>query len=149
MAGIRVSTLTIVALVFAAVIPAATPAPGDPGDNGAQQTKPKSADSKGLRRAAFQVTHASCVSCLRDIERSIRLTPGVKDVEVNIRPPYNSVVIYEINVTSLDTMFAPIRKRGYDCVNISEVPALGKNAVIARKEQKPAAADLEALLDVQ
>jgi len=140
MAGIRTCSLTMLAIVLGAAFVDQVPVLGNPAKNGDQETRHKTAESKSLRRATFQVTHASGVTCLRDIERTIRLSPGVKDVEVGIRRPYNSVAIYDINETSLNTIFAPIRKRGYDFVNISEVPAQGKNAVIERKEQKPSRA---------
>jgi copper chaperone CopZ len=139
-------TLVVSAIVLGLAAEAPTPVLGNPANNGAQEARHKPAESKGLRRASFQVTHASCLSCLRDIERTIRLTPGVKDVEVGIRSPYNSVVIYDTTETSLDTMFAPIRKRGYGFVKISEVPAQGKGAIIVRKAQKPSPA-VEALLN--
>jgi len=137
---VRIFCLTMVALALSASAVASLPALGNPAKTVAPEPRHKTTDGKGLRRATFQVTHASCLSCLRDIERSIRLTEGVKDVEVGIRRPYNSVLIYNMYETSLDTVFAPIRKRGYDFVNISEVPASGKNAVIVRKEQKPSPA---------
>jgi len=130
----------MLALFLGAPVVASLPALGNPAKNSAHDARQKATEIKGLKRATFQVRHASCVSCLRDIERRIRLSAGVKDVEVGIRPPYNSVVIYDMNETSLDTAFAPIRKLGYDFVNVSEIPASGKNAIIVRKEQKPAPA---------
>src|SRR5215813_9376160 len=111
MSSIRVCILTMLAVVQTSAPVAPIPVFANPARQDAQEKRQKTAESKGLRRATFQVTHASCVSCLRDIERTIRLTPGVKDVEVGIRSPYNSVVIYNASETSLDAMFAPVRKR--------------------------------------
>jgi len=66
-----------------------------------------------LRQAELRLNGASCLACLRQIERELRHTDGVLQVEMAFKPPAVADVVYDASTIKLRALTGPLEKRGY------------------------------------
>jgi copper chaperone CopZ len=75
-----------------------TVAAAQPGFTRTAHPKKNTASAKPalqLHRLTFSIEGSSCLSCIRRIERLIRLTDGVKNAELEFRYPVKATVVYD------------------------------------------------------
>lgn len=70
-----------------------------------------------VRKAEFDVVGAGCVSCIRQIERMLRTTPGVESAVLEGFSPPKATVIYDMEKSNLKTLIELLKKAGYNVKN--------------------------------
>jgi len=70
-----------------------------------------------VRKAEFDVVGAGCVSCIRQIERMLRTTPGVESAVLEGFSPPKATVIYDMEKSSMPKLIELLKKAGYNVKN--------------------------------
>lgn len=88
--------------------------------------------SQALHHAKFRVPGASCISCIRRLEREMRQTPGVILAHAVKVSPFVMELYYDGNILKLNTIFDSLKAQGYivsDVLNepVTSIPALAVN----------------------
>lgn len=77
------------------------------------QQKADQGKSASLRCVEFHIGKVSCGTCIRRIERILRLSPGVLKAEVDIRKPFPAIVYYDAGKTDPKAIWSQLGTEGY------------------------------------
>lgn len=96
--------------------------------------------SQALHHAKFRVPGASCISCIRRLEREVRQTPGVILAHAVKTSPFIMELYYDGNILKLTTIFDSLKAEGYlvsDVLNepVNSIPALATSKDVNPEER--------------
>ncbi|MBX9878421.1 MAG: heavy-metal-associated domain-containing protein [Candidatus Obscuribacterales bacterium] len=96
--------------------------------------------AQALHHAKFRVPGASCISCIRRLEREVRQTPGVILAHAVKTSPFIMELYYDSNILKLTTIFDSLKAEGYivsDVLNepVNSIPALATSKDVNPEER--------------
>lgn len=98
------------------------------------------AATQALHHAKFRVPGASCISCIRRLEREMRQKPGVILAHAVKTSPFVMEIYYDGNILKLNTIFDSLKAEGYtvsDVLNepVSSIPELATSKDVNPEER--------------
>jgi len=91
--------------------------------------------TQALHHAKFRIPGASCISCIRRLEREIRQRQGVLLAHAVKTSPFVMEIYYDSNILKLNTIFDSLKDQGYVVSDVLNEPVNAVPTVATSKDE--------------